>query len=186
MFVNSDNLEAEIRITTDATVELANALAQDDDTALTETLRLILVQHDFIRAASATTDELSELVDRFAPLARLVQSLPDLELGAAVAAVNRQLRTCAISPSLTAHDGAALHIHWTGTEAPFAHRIVVDGLMALAQVLCDHGMARFGRCAAVGCERVFHDTTKNRSRRFCSDPRCASRTHTAAHRARTA
>ncbi|MEO6571207.1 MAG: CGNR zinc finger domain-containing protein [Ilumatobacteraceae bacterium] len=32
---------------------------------------------------------------------------------------------------------------------------------------------------------MFYDATKNRSRRFCSDPRCASRTHTAAHRART-
>jgi hypothetical protein len=35
-------------------------------------------------------------------------------------------------------------------------------------------------------EHLFDDTTKNRSRRLRSDPRCAGRTHTAARRARVA
>ena len=34
------------------------------------------------------------------------------------------------------------------------------------------------------CDHLFYDATRNGSRRFCSDPRCASRTHTADHRAR--
>ncbi|MGL4297698.1 MAG: CGNR zinc finger domain-containing protein, partial [Candidatus Neomicrothrix subdominans] len=46
------------------------------------------------------------------------------------------------------------------------------------------GTARFGQCDASGCDWLFYDATRNRSRRFCSDPRCASRTHTADHRAR--
>ena len=60
----------------------------------------------------------------------------------------------------------------------------VDFLMALAQELCEHGTSRFGTCAATDCSHLFYDVTRKGSRRFCADPRCASRTHTADHRAR--
>src|SRR6056297_2297630 len=98
--------------------------------------------------------------------------------------VNRELGSVSIAPSLTAHDGAALHLHWTPGGATFDDQVMADVLMALAQELADGGTGRFGRCAAADCERLFYDATRNRSRRFCSDPRCASRTHTADHRAR--
>jgi predicted RNA-binding Zn ribbon-like protein len=124
--------------------------------------------------------------DRCLPLARLATSLPGADLTETVTSVNGSLESSAIAPSLSAHDGFALHIHWTSPTTPFAHQVAVDLLMALAQTLCDHGVERFGRCAAEACEHVFYDSTKNRSRRFCSDPKCASRTHTAAHRARQA
>jgi predicted RNA-binding Zn ribbon-like protein len=185
--VRADSLEDEVRITVDAAVEISNELITDDTESSDEQferLRAVLVAHDFLRARRASADELAELADRCQPLARLVRSFPDAELAAAVAAVNHQLQGCAIAPTLSAHDGFALHIHWTAADSPFAHQVTVDLLMALAQTLCDHGTARFGRCAADDCVRTFYDTTKNRSRRFCADPRCASRTHTAAHRAR--
>jgi predicted RNA-binding Zn ribbon-like protein len=187
--VRAESLEDEVRTTVDAAVEISNELTTDDadssDDQL-ERLRAVLAAHDFLRAQRATAEELAELVDRCHPLARLVRSFPEAELADAVAAVNHQLQGCAIAPTLSAHDGSALHIHWTAAESPFAHQVTVDLLMALAQTLCDHGTTRFGRCAAEDCARTFYDTTKNRSRRFCADPRCASRTHTAAHRARRA
>lgn len=192
MYVRSDNLDEEVRITTDTVVALVNGPIDGDDAdggdgpVDPEWVRQVLVEHEFVRAAEASVAEIAELVDRIGPIARLVRALPDAVLAEAVESLNHQLRACAIAPSLSAHDGSALHIHWTGAESPFAHQVVVDLLMALAQVLCDHGTDRFGRCGADGCDRVFHDTTKNRSRRFCDDPRCASRTHTAAHRARNA
>jgi len=83
-----------------------------------------------------------------------------------------------------AHDGAGPHLHWTPTTATFDQQVVADVLMALAHELCDNGTNRFGRCAASGCDDLFYDGTRNRSRRFCDDPKCASRTHTAQHRAR--
>ena len=116
--------------------------------------------------------------------AAIIETLPDAALADAVAGVNAELSACPLAPALVAHDGAALHIHWSGANASFGVQVVADVLMALAQTLCEHGTERFGRCAAEGCQRLFFDATKNRSRRFCSDPRCASRTHTAQHRAR--
>lgn len=176
-------------MTVDAAVELANTIAGEphhdvEEFAPPEQLRAVLVGHDFVRAGSVDEAQLGDLADRLVSLGRLVRSLPDLDLIDAVGALNARLEASAIAPSLSAHDGFPLHIHWTGPTTPFAHQVVVDLLMALAQTLCDHGVERFGRCAADDCERVFFDTTKNRSRRFCADPRCASRTHTAAHRAR--
>ena len=43
--------------------------------------------------------------------------------------------------------------------------------------------ARFGICVAANCDRVFVDTSKNASRRFCSLV-CQNRTKVAAFRAR--
>ncbi len=183
MFVRADSLDEELRVTIDAAMELANAIV-DDEPDLAERLRAVLVEHDFTRARTASPAELDAFVDRSVPLGRLFGSLPDLDLVDAVERVNGALESCAIAPALSAHDGFALHIHWTPPTTPFAHQVAVDLLMGLAQTLCDHGVDRFGRCAADGCEHVFYDATKNRSRRFCSDQRCASRTHTAAHRAR--
>jgi predicted RNA-binding Zn ribbon-like protein len=49
--------------------------------------------------------------------------------------------------------------------------------------LLDLGADRFGTCADPRCGGVFIDTSRNRSRRYCSD-RCASRANVAAHRER--
>ncbi len=194
MHVRANSLDEEVQVTIDAAVELANVIAghpiepADANQAVTlpEQLRSVLIAHEFPRAARASPEEVGALADRLVSISRIVKALPGSELTAAVDAVNAQLDGCAIAPSLSAHDGFALHIHWTGPNTPFAHQVAVDLLMALVQTLCDHGTGRFGRCGAGDCERIFYDTTKNRSRRFCADPRCASRTHTAAHRARIA
>lgn len=187
--VRANSIDDEVRLTVDAAVELANIsagepLPEHESLSGIERLRAVLVDYDFLRARGATDAELGALADRLVSIGRMVRSLPDVDLPDAVNAINAQLEAAAIAPSLSAHDGFALHIHWTGPSTPFAHQVAVDLLMALAQTLCDHGTRRFGRCAAEECSRVFSDTTKNHSRRFCADPRCASRTHTAAHRAR--
>jgi predicted RNA-binding Zn ribbon-like protein len=191
MHVNADSLDAEVRLTVDAATELANVIGGEplpdiEHLDRPSQLRRVLVDHDFRRACDATDAEMSALADRLLSLARLVRSLPGTSLPDAVSAVNAELEAAAIAPSLSAHDGFPLHIHWTAPNTPFAHQVAVDLLMAIAQTLCDDGTERFGRCAADDCARVFYDATKNRSRRFCTDPRCASRTHTAAHRARQA
>lgn len=189
--MRADSLADEVRVTVDAVTELANVVAGQPLPELEQLdrrgqLRSVLIAHDFVRARDAADAEVDAFADRMVPLARLVHSLPGGALSDVVDAVNAQLEAAAIAPSLSSHDGFALHIHWTPPTTPFAHQVVVDLLMAVAQTLCDDGTARFGRCAADDCDRVFYDATKNRSRRFCADPRCASRTHTAAHRARQA
>jgi hypothetical protein len=56
--------------------------------------------------------------------------------------------------------------------------------MALAEVLRDEGAARLRGCAAPGCDGVFVDLSRNRSRRYCDTGNCGNRVHVAAYRAR--
>lgn len=171
--------ETEVRLTLETTVEIVNGLA---DPGLD--VRGILAEAGFSRVDEATDDAVERLRARLGDLAPLVRSLPDRPTEDAAAAVNAELAGLSLTPSIVDHDGVGPHMHWTPPAAAFDDRVVADIVMALARELCDNGTIRFGRCAAEGCDRLFYDGTRNRSRRFCSDPRCASRTHTADHRAR--
>jgi len=147
-------------------------------------LRAVLDEAGFARAVFAPEAAVRRTADRFGDLLLRIQSLPDIDITEAVLWTNAELTELAISPSLSSHDGSDLHIHWTPPSATFDDQVMADFLMALAQELCENGTKRFGRCAADDCDRLFYDTSRNGSRRFCSDPRCASRTHTADHRKR--
>jgi predicted RNA-binding Zn ribbon-like protein len=178
MHVGADSLESEMRLAVEAMVELANAAPEP------AAVREILVEHRYSGAEEATDDDLRRLIEVFRPVAALARELPGLSLDAAVARANELLATREVRPSVQSHDGAPLHIHWTAATAPFPDQVVTDVVMALTQTLCDTGVDRFGTCGADDCGALFFDTTRNHSRRFCSDPKCASRTHTAEHRAR--
>ena len=95
-----------------------------------------------------------------------------------------ELNDLRITPSIVDHGGVGPHIHWTPASAGFDDQVIADILMALAMEICDNGTIRFGTCGAEGCGHLFYDAPRNRSRRFCSDAPCASRTHTADHRRR--
>lgn len=183
MYVASGH-DTEIRLTLEAMVDLVNAL--DDARPDIDAVRALLAQHGFTRADGAPVAAVRRVAARVVAMADMLRELPDGDAAAIVDRINRELTAIQITPSLTEHDGADLHIHWTAWTAAFDDQVVADILMALAQEVCDHGTSRFGRCAASDCEHLFFDATRNGSRRFCADPRCASRTHTADHRARRA
>jgi predicted RNA-binding Zn ribbon-like protein len=144
----------------------------------------MLIEHTFTRAATAPAAALRRLEDRMRELAPRIHSLPGGEPNAQADWLNAELSEIDVAPSLVAHDANPLHIHWTPASARFDDQVVADVLMALVQELSDNGTARFGRCAATSCRHLFYDSTRNGSRRFCKDPRCASKTHTADHRRR--
>jgi predicted RNA-binding Zn ribbon-like protein len=176
--------DTEIRLTLEAMVDLVNALGAERDGGEATDVRTLLNEHGFTRALGASAASVQRVDDRMSRLAERLAELATAEPDPTVAWINGELAELHITPSLTAHDGAGLHIHWTPASATFDEQVIADILMALAQEICDHGTARFGTCAAVDCDHLFYDATRNGSRRFCSDPRCASRTHTADHRAR--
>jgi predicted RNA-binding Zn ribbon-like protein len=62
-------------------------------------------------------------------------------------------------------------------------RLTIEATLGLAQALERYGPARLRRCAASPCEEAFVDTSRNRSRRYCSQ-RCANRHNVAAFRRR--
>jgi predicted RNA-binding Zn ribbon-like protein len=175
--------ETEIRLTLEAAVDLVNSLTDPSAAGSTPT-RELLHRHGFTRASIAPAAEIARVDDRMKPLLDRFRSLPDASEADSVEWVNAEIARLRIAPSAVTHDGAPLHIHWTPTTAVFDDQVLADILMALVQELCDHGTKRFGRCAASDCDDLYYDATRNGSRRFCSNPRCASRTHTADHRAR--
>ena len=171
--------QSELRLTLEVTFEMANSLAEG-----TLAARTVLAEAGFSRAADASEASVQRFSTRLSALLPLLQALPDLDAGVARSRVNEELTELTIAPAIVDHDGVGPHIHWTPSTATFDTQVIADIVMALAQEICDAGTGRFGRCAAEGCQRQFYDSTRNRSRRFCSDSRCASRTHTAHHRAR--
>jgi predicted RNA-binding Zn ribbon-like protein len=178
--------DTEVRLTIEALVDLVNALgdAASEIGGSPVDVRALLHEHRFSRAAGASAAAIDRVEERVGSMVDTLLALPDAEPEPTVAWINGQLAGIHITPSLTDHDGADLHIHWTPDSATFDDQAIADFLMALAQEVCDHGTDRFGTCAASDCGHLFYDVTRNGSRRFCSDPRCASRTHTADHRAR--
>ncbi len=147
-------------------------------------VRASLIDAGFSRAEDASMASIQRLAVRLADLAPLFDQLPDMDQPAAAAKVNEELTELPITPLIVDHGEVGPHLHWTPATATFDDQVIADVVMALAQELCADSTQRFGRCSAEDCERLFFDATRNRSRRFCSDPRCASRTHTADHRAR--
>lgn len=178
MYVASTT-QSEIRLTIEAALELHNSIDEPDLDA-----RAVLRARGFSRAANASEASVRRLEARIQAIGSLFDDLPELDVEAASARVNEELTELPIAPSIAAHDGVGPHMHWTPPTATFDDQVMSDILMSLASELCDNGTTRFGRCGAADCDDVFYDSTRNRSRRFCADPRCASRTHTADHRAR--
>jgi predicted RNA-binding Zn ribbon-like protein len=172
--------ESEHRITLETLVELHNALTDDDGVDV----RGILTHAGFSRAPDASAASIERVARRITDLSSFLTELPDSDADTAAAQITEQLTELPITPSIVDHGGVGPHIHWTPTTARFDDQVMADVMMALAQEVCDNGTIRFGTCAARDCDHLFYDSTRNRSKKFCADPRCASRTHTADHRRR--
>jgi predicted RNA-binding Zn ribbon-like protein len=85
-------------------------------------------------------------------------------------------------PYATDHDGE-LHLHYARADASALEQVTTTVAMGLSQVVVQHGWQRLGVCSAEGCDDVYVDTSRNASRRYCSNT-CASRSTVAAYRAR--
>jgi predicted RNA-binding Zn ribbon-like protein len=125
-------------------------------------------------------------VPAFTALAqRLCAVFADLAAGdvdMAAGRVNKLLAEHPAHPHLTKEDGTwRLHHHPADAK-----------LMPMMTAICAEGLARFigtdnahrlGTCGREGCGRVYVDTTKNASRRFCCTA-CQNRVKAAAFRER--
>jgi predicted RNA-binding Zn ribbon-like protein len=97
--------------------------------------------------------------------------------------VNALLMKYPVRPYIAGHDAQSWHLHVAERGSSVSALITAECLMGLATLVVDHGATRLGVCGDEKCERVFVDTSPNRSRRYCSD-RCSSRANVAAYRAR--
>ena len=96
--------------------------------------------------------------------------------------LNELLVLASPKPYATDHDGE-LHLHYARPDADAVEQLTTTVAMGLSQVVVQHGWRRLGVCAAEGCGNVYVDTSRNASRRYCSNT-CASRSTVAAYRAR--
>ena len=100
-----------------------------------------------------------------------------------VGSLNDLLASHPVTPMISDHDPARLHMHVTNRASSVAELLIAESLMGLANLVCDLGATRLGICSEARCDHVFVDTSPTQTRRYCSD-RCSSRANVAAFRAR--
>jgi predicted RNA-binding Zn ribbon-like protein len=100
----------------------------------------------------------------------------------AAALLNEILIDVAAVPRVSTHSGDP-HLHIEPLDETPARWLGATTAMGLGVTLIETGLDRFGSCASTSCDDVFVDTSRNRSRRNCSDT-CTTRENVAAHRRR--
>jgi predicted RNA-binding Zn ribbon-like protein len=171
-------------------VELATALVNTDQRAWDGTDRI--GDLDGLRAflepfsewwragapgpVTADVDEVRELRDRL----RSVFEAPTA--AEAAQRINAILADHVATPRVSTH-GDTPHLHFEPVEPTLTQWLAVVSAMGLATVVVEAGVGRFGVCGADGCQDVFVDVSRNRSRRHCSTT-CSTREHVAAYRRR--
>jgi len=85
-------------------------------------------------------------------------------------------------PRVSVH-GDRPHLHFEPEQEDPVCWLGVITAMGLSAALIEGGFRRFGTCRSTTCDDVFVDTSRNRSRRHCSDT-CTTREAVSAYRNR--
>ena len=98
--------------------------------------------------------------------------------------VNEILDNYGAVPRVSMHNGHP-HLHFEPNGASMSSWLGTTTAMGLASMIVEHGVERFGMCDSSDCDDVYVDTSRNRSRRHCSNT-CSTREAVAAYRKRNA
>ncbi|MBF6172797.1 CGNR zinc finger domain-containing protein [Nocardia blacklockiae] len=162
-----------------AAVELVNSAEPPDTLTEIAELDAFFARHAYTGAHARDAGELAAVRDLRAPLRRLLTS--DRET--AVGLVNEILAEHHALPQLVRHGDVDYHIHAVAPDAPLPVRIAVETAMAMIDLIRADELSRLSLCADKGCAGIVFDTSRNRSRRYCSTA-CGNRNAVAAYRAR--
>jgi predicted RNA-binding Zn ribbon-like protein len=143
--------------------------------------RALLERYGVSRRGSITKDDVAALRD---VRSRLREVFVAADQHAAIGALNALLADSGATPYLTNHDGEPWHLHYAPPGSRLPQWLGAHAAMGLAGVIADEGFGRLKVCEGQRCEDVFVDTSKNRSRRFCSADLCGNRASVAAYRER--
>ena len=133
----------------------------------------------------ATWEEAAELCFVAAELRGVFEAVSTGALDAAAARVNEMLIRTGARPELERHDGQAWHLHFHAADNSLPNGWAAGCATGLAVVLGGSHSDRLGVCTAPRCDRVYVDTSRNGTRRYCSTS-CQNRVKTAVFRARMA
>ena len=176
------DFESYARFGVDLVSSEPDELEPDDPLRSLDGLRAFLAPWPWL-VARAEARDLAPLVRLRGELRAVFDHAAAGGSAAMVERINRLLARHRPQPSISGHDDADWHLHIADDRGPVATEFATGAVMGLAMAFLDLGADRFGSCADPRCRGVFIDTSRNRSRRYCSD-RCASRANVAAHRER--
>ena len=131
-----------------------------------------------------TPAEAAELRAIATALRAVFDAMTDGRTDTAADLVNEMLARTGARPHLDRHDGEPWHLHFHGAEDSLVTGWAAGCATGLAVVLGSELQGRLGVCTAPRCDRVFVDTSRNGTRRFCSTA-CQNRVKAAAFRARS-
>jgi len=142
------------------------------------------------RAAGGRREVTVEEAEAFGPVAaelrEVFEAVAGGDIDRAAVRVNAMLDGTGARPALERHDGEPWHLHFHSVdEASMVKGWYAGCATGLAIVLGGELYDRLGVCTAPHCDRVYVDTTRNGSRRFCSTA-CQNRVKAAAFRERHA
>jgi predicted RNA-binding Zn ribbon-like protein len=164
-------------------IRYADASAGLLNAELADVLDLVRLLADRESLHEQATDRDCMLLRRFQRELRPVFEASEASDAAGViAGLNELMARYPITPQISDHDPAGLHLH-IATRSSVADLLIGESLLGLASVVCELGPTRLGVCSAAPCTNAYVDTSPNQSRRYCSD-RCSSRANVAAYRAR--
>jgi predicted RNA-binding Zn ribbon-like protein len=167
-------------------VDLVNTDETDgDEIATLADLRRFLEDFDDLRPPSTDTATESELVAIHALRDKLRQVFDAGDEPTAMRHLNDILAGNEATVLLSMHDSEPPHLHYEPVSSSVASWLAAITATALAGVMVEHGISRFGSCQASNCRDVFVDTTRNRSRIHCGST-CSTREAVAAYRRRQA
>jgi predicted RNA-binding Zn ribbon-like protein len=129
-----------------------------------------------------TAAEAAEFRDVAGSIRAVFDAVAGGRTDAAAGLVNEMLASTGARPQLDRHDGEPWHLHFHGAEDSLVTGWAAGCATGLAVVLGSDLGARLGVCTAPRCDRVYVDTSRNGTRRFCSTA-CQNRVKAAAFRA---
>jgi predicted RNA-binding Zn ribbon-like protein len=130
-----------------------------------------------------TAEDADELQGIAAELRMVFEAVARDDVDAAARQVNKLLAWTGARPWLDSHDEQGWHLHFHGSGDTMANGWAAGCATGLAVVLGTEDRGRLGVCTAPRCDRVYVDTSRNGTRRFCSTT-CQNRVKTAAFRSR--
>jgi len=142
-------------------------------------LRLFLEGHGISAPEDLSLDDL-ERVGRARDRLKEVFFAPDAAASAEI--LNSILADERAAPRLE-RERDGFRIDFSSPDRGVARHVAITAAMGLAEMVVTSGRSRFGICSADDCRDVFVDTSRNRSRRYCTES-CSSRSNVAAFRAR--
>ena len=135
------------------------------------------------RTPTVTADEAEILAGYAAEMRRAFRSVHDGDLAEAADTLNGLLARTGARPQLDPLPGGQWHVHFHGSDDGLATGWAAGCATGLALAVGSNLAGRLGLCLADRCDRVYVDTSRNSSRRFCSTT-CQNRVKAAAYRAR--